>query len=202
MHTEAVQLFQVLIQAGATPGEDFSFNAEQQTCEINERAYQLLKQKYPEADWDNVFGVLEADPNQATQAVNNHLGVNFVEDILERIRDRLQELPKYKAAWYIRQILGGVEDRTRISLYTLLSQQLSLSRQAYLECLLHPHMAADPCGEWIEDLVLAAGGLPEDVILDHDEVALSDRGMQLLASVWAGEFDLYAEIAKGQSQST
>lgn len=197
MEKEALNLFQLLVQAGAVPGKHFSFNAAEEVCLVTEQGYQLLKQKFPQFAWDEIFEVYETDPQQAIAAVHNYLGVNFVDRILERINRRLRELPQSKAAWYIRQVLGGVEQRTGISLYRLLSKKLSLTRRAHVECLLHPDAKVEPCGEWIGDLVQAAGGSKQDVTLEQGEAVLNERAMRLLASVWAGEQDLYGELANG-----
>jgi hypothetical protein len=197
MDQGALNLFQILTQAGATPGQDFSFNPDDQTCIVTEQGYQLLKSAYPDMDWDSIFGVYEPDPSAAIAAIHDHLGVNFVDRILERINRRIREMPTSKGAWYLRQILAGVEQRTGVSLYSLLNDRLSLSRRARVECLLHPEVEPEPCGEWIGDLVQAAGGQRQDVKIDGAEAVLTERGVRLLAIVWAGECNLYEELANG-----
>ncbi len=197
MREEAVSLFQLLVQAGATPGKDFSFDAEQDACMVTERGYQLLKQRYPGMDWDSLFDVYEADSGDAIAALHKQLGTNFVDRILDSLSWRIRELPMRQAAWYARQVLTGVEKRTGISLYTQLNHRLRLSLQARLECLLHPETQLEPCGEWIGDLVQAAGGTPQDVAIEDGEAVLTERGLRLLALVWAGGYDLYGELAKG-----
>lgn len=197
MREEAVNLFQLLVQAGAVPGRDFSFEADQEVCVVTEQGYQLLKQRYPDVDWDSVFGVYEVNPEDAIAALHERLGTNFVDRIIDSISWRIRELPMREAAWYARQILAGVEKRTGISLYTQLSERLRLSLRARLECLLHPETQLEPCGEWIGDLVLAAGGTPKDVAIEDGEAIMTERGLRLLALVWAGNCDLYGELAKG-----
>lgn len=197
MREEAVSLFQLLVQAGATPGKDFSFDAEQDACMVTERGYQLLKQRYPDLDWDSLFDVYEADSSDAIAALHERLGTNFVDRVLDSLSWRIRELPMRQAAWYARQVLTGVEKRTGISLYTQLNHRLRLSLRARLECLLHPETQLEPCGEWIGDLVQAAGGTSQDVAIEDGEAVLTERGLRLLALVWAGGYDLYGELAKG-----
>ena len=197
MRDEAVGLFQLLVQAGAVPGKDFSFDAEQDACLVTERGYQLLKQRYPDFDWDDLFDVYDAELNDAIAALHQRLGTNFVERILDALSWRIRELPMRQAAWYVRQVLTGVEKRTGISLYAQLNQRLRLSLRARLESLLHPETQLEPCGEWISDLVQAAGGTPQDVTIEGGDAVLTERGMRLLALVWGGGYDLYGELAKG-----
>ncbi|MGP1383134.1 MAG: hypothetical protein ACTS2F_06200 [Thainema sp.] len=197
MREEAVNLFQLLVQAGATPGKDFSFDAEQDVCMVTKQGYQLLKQRYPALDWDSLFEIHEANFNDAIAALHKRLGTNFVDRILDSLSWRIRELPMRQAAWYARQVLTGVEKRTGISLYTQLNNRLRLSLRARLECLLHPETQLEPCGEWISDLVQAAGGSPQDVAIEGGEAVLSEHGLRLLALVWSGGYDLYGELAKG-----
>ncbi|NJN03899.1 MAG: hypothetical protein HC816_16270 [Leptolyngbyaceae cyanobacterium RM1_1_2] len=112
-----------------------------------------------------------------------------------------QVLPEAQSAWYLQQIVYGVEQRTGIPLYDLLKQQLDLSAQARVECLLREQKALVPCSEWMADLILAAGGSLQDFeLLQGEEALLSERGIRLLAVVWMGECDLYAKIARQHQQ--
>ncbi|MBF2077543.1 MAG: hypothetical protein IGR76_03240 [Synechococcales cyanobacterium T60_A2020_003] len=196
MHQNALDLFQILVQVGATPGEDFSFNTEDGTCALSERAYALLREAYPDIDWGNCATVSERDINQAIAAVHDHLDVDFVNRLLDRIPLRLQQLSDEKAAWYLLHVLDGVELRTGIPIYDLLLDRLPLHDQVQLAQSLSHIPNAVPCGEWMVDLVFAAGGYPDDISLEWDEAVLTERGMRLLASVWAGEQNLFEELAR------
>ncbi|MGJ3246691.1 MAG: hypothetical protein ACFE0I_11510 [Elainellaceae cyanobacterium] len=196
MHQQSFEIFQSLAKAGATPGEDFSFSPDDGGLRLTERGYQILKQQYPQIDWDSFTAVVERDPTEAVDAIHDHLGTNFVSNILDYITYRIRELPEEQAAWYLNQVLAGVEERTGIALYELLSRRLSLSNRAYIEHLLRCDISAEPCSEWINDLVLAAGGTPDDVEVEGHEALLTEHGMRLLATVWIGEYDLYAELAR------
>ena len=198
MSDNAVELFQVLVEAGAIPGEDFSCNAADSTCRVTERAYRLLQERHPEYDWDRFSRIAKRDPHQAIQAINHHLGINFVDRILDRMTYRLGELPSERAAWYLKQILYGVEQKTGVPLYELLLESLNVHLCRYAETLMAEDAIAMPTGEWIGDLILAAGGSSDDFELQDQEVLLTEQGMRLLAEIWLGEFDLYAELAKSQ----
>jgi len=196
MSEEAVDFFRVLVEAGAIPGEDFSCSAEERTCRVSERAYRLLKQNYPERDWDSVSQTVSRNPREAVEAIQAHLGIDFVDRILDRMTYRLGELPASKTTWYLKQILYGVEQKTSVPLYDLFMKGLSFNLYLYAQRLLEENATATPCGEWIGDLVLAAGGSADDFELHGEEALLTEQGMRLLAEVWLGEFDLYAELAR------
>ena len=198
MHQNSFELFKILVKAGATPGEDFSCSEEDGDCRLSERGYQLLKQTYPEIAWDDITRVVTQDDKQAVEALHNHLGVDFTHRLLEQMRHRIANLPDAKAAWYLRQILGGVEQKTSISLHHRLSETLDLSRLLRVELLLRRQEEdLEPGGEWIADLVLSAGGDASDFELQQNEALLTERGLRLLATVWSGNHDLFAELAKG-----
>jgi hypothetical protein len=199
MHQHAFELFQTLTKAGAMPGEDFSVSPDDGSLRLSERGYEVLKRQYPDVDWDDITWVVDRDLSKAVDAIHAHLGTNFVGQILDYIAQRIYELPTEQAAWYLDQVFNGVEQRTGIALYELLSRRLSLSKRAYIEHLLRMTDAAEPCSDWISDLVLAAGGSGEDVELEGDDALLSERGMRLLATVWSGEYDLYEDLARASA---
>ncbi|MEL6353386.1 MAG: hypothetical protein AAFR58_16790 [Cyanobacteria bacterium J06627_28] len=188
MADDAIRLFQMLVEAGAKPGEDFSYDLKTASAQVSDRAFEKLKATFPDMDWESICERVEIDPTRAVEALNSFLGVDFVGRILTRIEERVDSLAPAEATWYLQQVLGGVEHHTRIPLYVLLQQQLPLSKQARLETLLR--QPSTPCYVWMSDLVLAAGGEPEDVELLGDEAMLTQRGLALLQSVWDGEYDL------------
>lgn len=191
MADDAIQLFRMLVDAGAKPGEDFSYDLQTASAQISDRAFEKLKVAYPEVDWASICERVEVDPALPAEYLNAYLGVNFVGRMLARVEQRLDELDNAQAAWYLHQVLGGVEHRTNVSLYVLLQRQLPLTKQARLETLLrHP---ADPCYVWMSDLIEAAGGSPEDIELNGAEATLTQYGLGLLTAVWAGEYDLLEE---------
>ncbi|MEO0457566.1 MAG: hypothetical protein AAF152_13445 [Cyanobacteria bacterium P01_A01_bin.114] len=190
MHPDSVQLFQMLIQAGAKPGEDFSCDSSTQTIRMNEHSFVRLQMAFPEIDWHATAQMVERDLQTPANQLETALGVPFIDQMLSLIERRAQQLPPDEAAWYMQQVMGGVERRTGISLYHYLHQQAPLPVRVQIDKLLDEKMS-NPCNEWIGDLILAAGGDPSDFEIEADEVLLSEGGMALFEQVWAGDYELY-----------
>jgi len=93
MHQAAVDLFQLLVQAGAIPGQDFSCDAAQQAYHLNERCYGLLQDAYPDVDWQDILGDPYAELEKRIEALHEQLGCAFVSNLLMQMRDRLAQLP-------------------------------------------------------------------------------------------------------------
>jgi hypothetical protein len=187
MGDAAIQLFRMLIEAGAVPGEDFSSDVGQQSYRINERGFILLQNAFPEIDWHTIARSVEVDFEQPVEILHESLGVNFVDNIMQSLEQRLISMGDPEAAWYVHQILNGVEQRTGISLYHFLQKHLSAFQRLRLERLLDYDGEPVLCDEWISDLVLAAGGTSQDFEADATGVLLTERGMYLLSQVWHGE---------------
>ncbi|MEM6255286.1 MAG: hypothetical protein AAF821_20425 [Cyanobacteria bacterium P01_D01_bin.156] len=195
MHSEDIQLFRMLVEAGAQPGQDFSYDLAQGSCHINERGFILLQNAFPQIDWSNIANLIERDLDTPVHSLSQHLGVaNFADDVIARMQQRLEALPINEAAWYVHQILGGVEARTGIALYQLIQRDLPEHICKQLNQLLEL-TPITPCNVWIEDLVLAAGGSAEDFEYDGSEVLLSEVGIALLTQVWTGEMEVQDELA-------
>ncbi|MGC1306209.1 MAG: hypothetical protein WA885_03185 [Phormidesmis sp.] len=188
MADDAVELFRMLVDAGATPGEDFSYDLRSGSAQISDRAFEKLKAAYPTVNWAEICDRVELDPNLPADYLNAYLGVDFVERMLVCIEQRLEELSDEQAAWYLQQVLGGVEHKTNVPMYVLLQRRLPLRTQARLEKLLR--LSAAPCYLWMRDLVVAAGGSPTDVELSEDDATLTQQGLALLTAVWTGDYDL------------
>ncbi len=191
MADDAIQLFRMLVEAGAQPGEDFSYDLQNHSAQVSDRAFEKLKAAYPEVDWLSICEQVEIDPDLPAEYLNAYLGIDFVERILVRIAQRLDTLEDTQATWYLQQILGGVEHRTNVPLYVLLQRRLSLDKQARLELLLRQE--ATPCYEWMSDLIESAGGNAEDIEIYNEEALLSQKGLALLTTVWTGEYDLHID---------
>jgi hypothetical protein len=189
MHSPAVELFQMLVQAGAVPGEDFSCDGETQAFRLNDRCYDLLRQAYPEVYWDDVFTQDSYNPASEIALLHEYLGVPFVDRLLAQMQQRLQTLPDAQAAWYLHQLLAGIEQRTGLLLCPMLEAALSTSGQARLEWLLRLE-TGEPCNLWLLDLVTAAGGAESDVQLLASDCWLSDRALALLEMLWQGDLEL------------
>lgn len=191
MADDAIRLFRMLVDAGAKPGEDFSYDLHSESAQLSDLAFEKLKVAYPDIDWDHISERVEVDPSLPAAYLDSYLGVDFVAQILALIEQRLDELVPEQATWYLQQLLSGVEQKTGVPLYLMLQQRLPLARQARLETLLRS--PASPCTLWMSDLITAAGGQPEDVELNEDEVVLTERGLSLLTAVWDGEYNLVEE---------
>ena len=194
MHQHVVEIFQTLAKAGAVPGTDFSVDPTDGSLRMNQESYQLLTSLYPDVIWDDVTDVIEPDLQSAIDAVHQHLGIDFVGNLLSQVHERLSELPQSQASWYLQQVLGGVQQRTGISLYDLLIRDVEASRFIYIESLLRSDVAVEPCHIWIGDLILSAGGEWGDFDFEEDEAMLTEQGLRLLATVWTGEENLYDHL--------
>lgn len=195
MLSKDIELFRMLVEAGAQPGQDFSYDLGQGTCHINERGFLLLQNAFPKIDWHDIASLVERDIDAPVVALSRHLGVvNFAANVMGHMERRLQALPTNEAAWYVHQILGGVEARTGIALYQIIQRDLSNELCQRIDQLLGL-TPITPCNLWIEDLVLAAGGTAEDIAYDGHEVLLSETGIDLLTQVWTGDLDVQDEMA-------
>ncbi|MEM9904185.1 MAG: hypothetical protein AAF921_04085 [Cyanobacteria bacterium P01_D01_bin.44] len=190
MHPDSVQLFRMLIQAGANPGEDFSCDSNSQTIRMNERSFVMLQNTFPEIDWHASAQMIERDIQAPASQLETALGVPFIDQILSKIEQRSQQLPAAEAAWYLQQIMGGVERRTGVSLYQCLHQNAPLPVRVHIDKLLDDQNPT-PCNDWIGDLILAAGGDATDFEVDGNEVLLSERGILIFEHVWTGEYERY-----------
>lgn len=190
MHQFTVDLFQLLLQAGAVPGEDFSCDGERQAFHLSDRCHHLLQQAYPEVDWEDVLGISQGDMETAIADLHATLGFPFVDTLVATMATRLPTLGDEAAASYLCTLLMGVDAATGIVLYPLLVERLDMAGQARLEWLLRqvPPAALGP--EWLQDLVLAAGGTAADCTVRGDELLLTERGRRLIDRVWQGEWAL------------
>lgn len=196
MHQHVVEIFQTLAKAGAVPGTDFSIDPADGSLRMNQESYQLLAELYPDVVWDDVTDVVEPDQQSLIDEIQAQLETDFVDSLLNRIHHRLSKLSTSQASWYLQQILGGLQQRTGISLYNLLIQDVAPSRFIYIESLLKESVAAEPCHIWIGDLILSAGGEQDDFEFLDDDAILTEQGLRLLATVWSGDGNLYDYLTR------
>ena len=114
MADDAVELFRMLVEAGAQPGEDFSYDMQSRSAQISDLAFEKLKAAYPHVDWQSICERVEVDPALPVEYLNTYLGIDFVGRMIARIEQRLEELEDPQATWYLQQVLGGVEQRTNV----------------------------------------------------------------------------------------
>lgn len=190
MRQAVADLFQLLVQAGAVPGQDFSCDPEQQAFHLNERCYALLQATFPEVDWRDILGDPYAEIQEQIAALHHQLGCCFVDRLIAGMVQRLDTLTDDQAAGYVQAILVGVESATGIALFPFLKAALDLSRQARLEWLLRQQVVAIPGNECLQDLLQAAGATPEEYEVQAGEVWFTEAGWQRLSLVWDGECTL------------
>lgn len=196
MHQAAVDLFQLLVEVGAVPGQDFSCDPERQAYHLNGRCRELLQAAYPEVDWQDILGSPYTGVAEQIATLHGQLGVPFVDNAIAQLRHRLMTLPDDQAAGYVQALLVGVESATGIALYPFLVDLLDLGEQARLEWLLRQSVVAIPGGLCLLDLVVAAGGTEADCEINHGEALLTAAGWQRLSLVWDGECTLAAALPR------
>ena len=187
MNEAAIDLFQLLVQVGARPGEDFSCDVEQQAYRLNRRCGDLLRAAYPDVDWEELLGVPYEAVQTAIAQLHAQLGCPFVDRLIAQMRRRLTTLPDAEAAGYVQAILVGVEAATGLALYPLLVEQLDMAAQARLEWLLRQETVVISGAACLLDLLQAAGGTAADYTLSGDDLWLTEAGWQRLSQVWDGE---------------
>jgi len=200
MHQAAIDLFQLLVQAGAVPGQDFSCDAEHQAYHLSDRCYDLLQTAYPEVDWLDILGSPYANVAAQIEALHEQLGYPFIETLITRMVDRAATLPDDHAAGYVQAILVGVESATGIALYPFLAEALDMAGQARLEWLLRQEVVAIPGEVCLLDLIMAAGGTEADCDCQNGEIWLTESGWRRLSQVWDGESTLVSAIAEPRSR--
>lgn len=190
MHSAVVDLFQLLVQAGAVPGQDFSFDAEQQACHLNERCYELLQAAFPDVDWPSILGDPYAELSEQIAVLHHQLGTDFISNIVNCIMRRLPLLPDDTAAGYVQAILVGVESATGIALFPFLHEALDLSGQVRLEWLLRQEQVMVPGDDCLQDLLQSVGAIAGDYVVQSGEFWLTEAGWQRLSLVWDVECQL------------
>ena len=194
MRQTATELFQLLIDVGAVPGQDFSCDAEQAAFHLNERCYELLQTAFPEVDWSDVLGNPHAGIEEQIATLHQALGACFFDHLVTLMVTRLAALPDGEAAGYLQAILVGVESATGIALFPFLQADLDLAGQVRLEWLLRQTAIAIPGELCLLDLLQATGATPQDYETHAGELWLTEAGWQRLSLVWNGECTLGAGL--------
>lgn len=193
MHQAATDLFQLLVQAGAIPGEDFSCDAAQQACHLNARCFDLLQQAYPEVDWVDVLGAPYAHVEAIRAGLCDRLGVDFFAALSDRMAARLATLRDRQAASYVQHLLSGVETATGIAVYPFLRERLDLAGQLRLEWLVRQPISEPLRGEWLADVARAAGASDADCSVCEGDLWLAESALERLSWVWQDDVALMAE---------
>ena len=121
------------------------------------------------------------------------------------MQDRLNHLNDAQGAWYLNQILVGVQQRgTGLKSIAIPGSDSRHGRGscAWSGCYVFNEL--EPCDFWIYDLVMAAGGHDTDVAWDEFGIYLTEQGLHLLEQVWIGDYEnpspvLFSGINRGRS---
>jgi hypothetical protein len=190
MHQAIADLAQLLVQAGAVPGEDFSCDGMEQTFHLSERGYALLVEAHPDVNWAEVFGAPHAHVDAVVADLHQRLGCPFVDNLVTTMAQRLPQLADADAIGYVYSLLTGVEAATTLALYPFLAPRLDLAAQVRLEWLLRQPWSGEAPAIWLQDLVRAAGSAPADCRLDGNDVLLTEAAWHRLHQVWQGDWEM------------
>ncbi|MBL1176924.1 hypothetical protein [Pantanalinema sp. GBBB05] len=132
---------------------------------------------------------LHSNPDPA-QAIEDMLGVPFFDNLLNAARKRLEVLPVSKAASYVMQITCGfeakhpeVEDFGKWFIANTVYSMPESYQKAFWEM---EDGTLEPCSEWVEDLIIAAGG--EQYVSHMDgQTCISRGGILLLDKLTLGK---------------
>lgn len=198
---------QMLIDKGYTPGKDFSIHPQGGVI-LSKNASEALLADVPEEFRSEVCADLKSTAiPSALETLEKHLGVPFLERLLQRVSDRLPAYSDSQAAAYLAVMASGFENRTHIELLPILLNHVAeahLERiQGIIDMMQKPDEldSSNATHKVMLDLICAAGG--EDGIQPHpdypdnpDEYLISRRGLEIFAQVWHGDRSVYEVIGE------
>jgi hypothetical protein len=141
----------------------------------------------------------------ALDTLEEHLGVPFLDRLLQRVSDRLPTYTDNEAAAYLAVMASGFENRTQIELFPILLNHVAEAHpdriQGIIDMMQKPDEldSSKPTHKIMLDLICAAGGEAElkphpDHPNDPDEYFISRRGLEIFAQVWHGDRSVYEFI--------
>lgn len=205
----AEAMVQILEEKGFELGKDFSRH-EEDGFYLTEECSEALLEIVPEEDREEVRKEVLGKERvvDAQVALEKHLGVPFVNNVLSRMEVRIPEMSDTVAGFYLVCMGCGVQDRTGIDLFPILLEHLGesyperikpiweaiVNLEAMREVPVNIREKALP--KVVLDLVIAAGGEKElrPNPIKSDEFLISLSGTKILASVYQGENSLYSLI--------
>lgn len=200
--TEAMHM--LLIEKGFQPGKDFSSGSKKGELVISIEAYEAILADIPE----ELRSIARAECSKSetldpVQALESHLGVPFVQNLLNRLDARMSNLSDVQATNYIVAIAVGVESRTGIELLPIIFQHLSTKLTEKADAVRRLLVDPDFCDQHYQapnpepmlDLIAAAGGESEITLKENGHRFVSRRGLEILATVFQGERSVYELIA-------
>ncbi len=196
---------QMLIDKGYKPGQDFSIHPEGGVILSNNASEALLEDVPEEFRADVREGMQRQIIPSALDILEEHLGVPFLDRLLQRVSDRLRTYTDSEAAAYLAVMASGFENRTQIELFPILLNHVAeahLDRiQGILDMMQKPDEldSSNATHKIMLDLTCAAGG--EDELKPHpdypdnpDEYFISRRGLEIFAQIWHGDRSVYEVI--------
>lgn len=182
-----MMLYQMLVQKGFQPGRDFSISAG--GIVLSPAAHDAILPDIP-PDYRDVFSseIVTIQTESPVQILEQELGIPFVDNLLNRIDQRLPTLRDLEAAMYLYQLCTGVEKRTGIPLMEILISQFGEDPQfAQIFGLIDQGKAAEN-NDWVYDLVTSTGGDAEiqPDPEDRTKYLLTAEGKRLLDRVYQG----------------
>ncbi len=198
-------IYQMLIDKGYTPGKDFSIHP-QGGIILSDNASEALLADVPEEFRADVRTNLKTTTiPSALETLEQHLGVPFLERLLQRVSDRLPTYTDSEAAAYLTVMACGFQDGTQIELFPILLNHVAETHPDRIQGIIGVMKKPDeldsskPTHKVMLDLVCAAGG--EDELKPHpdypdnpDEGLITRRGLEIFAKVWHGDRSVYELI--------
>ncbi len=201
MNQKAVEtLVEILVDKGHVPGKDFSIHPEGGLI-LSSHASESILEDVPEEFRDMLRAEsLQAELPDAQAILEASLGVPFIANLLSRIETRIPTLTDAQAVGYLVSMGAGVEEKTQIELFPMLMYHIKSKFPERFKVIWENIKAENwekPGSEVGLDLIIAAGG--ESELLPHPEESgeyiITRKGLQILASVFQGERNIYELIA-------
>lgn len=190
-------IYQLLMELGFELGRDFS--ATEQGVRMSRAASEALLLELPE-EFRNTLdelvrsGAIAIEEESPIDRLEQQLGVPFVENLLQRIEQRLPTLTNRQAATYLYNIFEGVEARTGIPMVDLVCGRFRNNKR--IERILQAIEAGDEeeNSDWVYDLAIAAGAQMQPMsAAAPDRFSFNRRALALLDAVYLGEKPAFLE---------
>ncbi|MBW4522111.1 MAG: hypothetical protein KME16_20835 [Scytolyngbya sp. HA4215-MV1] len=187
----SMMLYQSLIDKGFRPGRDFRVT--EAGLILSPAAHAAILPDVP-AEYQEIFTteMVTIQTESAIDVLEAELGVPFVDNLIQRIEQRLPTLNDLQASMYLFNICEGVETRTDIPIMEILIGHFGEDQRFNLIFDLIQRGESAENSDWISDLVASAGGEAE-LMPDPDDPTgchLSPKASQLLDQVYQGSRSL------------
>lgn len=183
----SMMFYDILTAKGFRAGREFSFS--ETGFVLTQAAYDAILPEVPEA-YRDIFSteMVTIQTQSPIATLEAQLGVPFIDNLLERIEQRMLSLSDRAASMYLYNIAIGVENRTGIPMMEILIGHFGENeRFCKVFDLIQQGKSAEN-SDWVYDLVASAGGEAElqSDPNDPSDHQLSRRAMELLDTVYLG----------------